>query len=104
MHVCTGKTSKMIACTTQLELQKNNNEALLYLIERADGRNKDDGIGIVKIRNPGMTLSTSTTDVKQMPRHCFPVNIEVKHMLRYSHGLNASMENVVWRGKLSICG
>lgn len=72
---------------------------MTHLIKCADRRNEDDGIGIIKIWNPSMALSTSTTDVEQVPSYCFAVDIHVKYVFSYAHSLDTSMQNVVCREK-----
>lgn len=43
-----------------------------------------------------MTLSPGTTDVKEMPCDGLSVDINVENMLRNTHSLDASMEDVVY--------
>ena len=65
------------------------------LIKRANGCDEYDGVGIIKVRDPRVPLSTSTSDVVEMPRNGFPMNCHVKNVLCYTHSLYSSVEDVI---------
>jgi hypothetical protein len=69
---------------------------LPHLIERADRRDKDNGIGFVKIGHPTMPLSSRATYVVEVPSDRSAMQRNFEKVLRHAHGLNASVENVIY--------
>lgn len=69
--------------------------ATTCLVESTDGRYEDDGIGVVKVGDPGVTLAARTTHIKQMPRYHFAMDIDVENMLRNTHSLDPRVQDIV---------
>lgn len=74
-----------------------------YLIEGAHWSNENDSICVIKVRNPGVPLTTSAANVIQMPCDGFSMNCYVKDVFRNSHRLNPSMENIVFGNSVNKC-
>jgi hypothetical protein len=62
-----------------------------YLVEGTNGGDKNDCVGIIKIRHPCVSLATSTTHVEEMPSNGLAMDIYIKYMLCDAHCLDSSV-------------
>lgn len=65
------------------------------LIECANRSNKNDRIGIIKVRNPRLSLAPRTANIKQVPCNSFSMDVDVKYVFCNAHSLDAGMKDVV---------
>lgn len=66
-----------------------------YLIESTDRCYENDGIRVVEVGYPCMPLTTRSSDVEKMPGNTLAVEVNVKRVLRNTHGLDTGVENVI---------
>jgi len=87
--------SRINACHHHEDNHDKTNCRSAYLIKRADGRNKDDRIGIFEIWYPSMPLSASAANIVEMPSDQLPMDVHVENMLRNAHCLDSGMQYVI---------
>lgn len=68
----------------------------VYLVKCTNRGHENDGIRIIKVWYPWVSLATSTAHIEEMPRNGFSMNSHVKYMFSNAHGLNASMQYVIY--------
>jgi hypothetical protein len=74
----------------------------IYLIKCAYGRNEDDRVGIVKVRNPRMALAARAADIVKVPRYQPAVQRHVELMLRDAHRLDPGVEDIIYPGRSAL--